>query len=88
MESFGLNGQSAENKQGRDLLLLRSSFKTFFTVLGANNSVNASPHIKISFDFHPAGTDGLYQIIEDLIGHFFVKGAFIAVAPKVKLETL
>ena len=52
-------------------------------VLGDNRCVDAAAHVEFGFQAGVAGGDGLDQVVEDLVGHIFVKCALIAEAPQV-----
>ena len=48
--------------------------------------MNSTPNVKIAHDFHIPGTACFDQIIQDLIGHLFMKDPFVTVGPEVKFQ--
>ena len=48
----------------------------------------SSPDVKISYDAHMQGLNGLQQIIQDLISHGLMEMAFVAIRPQIKLQGL
>lgn len=50
--------------------------------------MNASADEEVPFDFHKAGSDGLDEIIQNLVRDPLVERAFVAVAPEIELQTL
>ena len=63
-------------------------FKSRFSVLRFYDGMDTAPDKKVTFNFHLARLAGFDQIVQDFVGHGFVKGAFIPVTPEIELEAL
>lgn len=48
--------------------------------------MNAPADIKIGFDRHPSWAGGLYEIVKDPVRNRLMEGAFVTVAPEIKLQ--
>ena len=59
--------------------------ESLFMMLGPDHCVDAAANKKITFNAHPARLDGVDQIIQNFVGHRFMKCPFITVAPKIEL---
>ena len=55
-------------------------------MLGEDHGPDPAADQEITFDAHPLGLRGGHEIIQDLVGHGFVKGAAVPVAPEVELQ--
>ena len=59
-----------------------------FGIVGRNDRVDTSAHIKIRVDLHPPRLRRFDQVIQDLIGDLLMERSFIAVAPEVEFQAL
>ena len=50
-------------------------------VRGADGGMDATAHVEIALNFHPPGTAGSNQVVENIVDHFFVERPLTPVRP-------
>ncbi len=60
----------------------------FFAVLRHHVGVDAAAHVPLGGDAGEAWLGGFDDVVQDVVGDFFVEGAFVAEAPHVHLQAL
>ncbi len=83
---FGPNHEARSDSRTGVCLKIFFPRNALFAVTGPHHGMDPAAHIKISFELHPTGMDGLHQIIQDFIGHGFVKGPLVTITPEIELE--